>query len=685
MPTNPMFHTNDSPNRATQPSKSVNQTSVFVPRSYNTFDMSYAHFKSQRFGQYEPFFVMEGVPGDRIPFSNSHNVRSLPFSAPILSPMTLHKDYFMVPNYAIQPYTWDYIYRNPSQGDDVPADAQNLFPYFSSGGTPFLSTLLDTLASLLDDYEDSYGYGNRVLLLLLTLEKFLSQGSLLYNLGYKLNVRFNYDDLSNMSFDQLFDRLIQDYSTIRVTMRFDGPDGTSVVRTFIDDEIVRDDISDVYVDRYTIISLMRNHLPNIEDISSSIGTVSTLSYFNLPASDLHDPSWRMDRICAYQLACSQYYVNTAVDFIYNAQLYRDNFLANLRDVYDELIGSELRIGFFQMNGISIQYDIFSSFYYRYLVDLLIRFSTVLSAPEESDLDTTLLVRVPSLIDYLFGFRESLKFGDYFNDSRTQPLAYGEAGSDKVAVFDDSVSVIDMSQKIILQRFRNAVVKIGNNGGDYQRAIFGEELPPDYHIPKFIIHTEFGINGEEISNTTSDNQGNIVTNLKSGEDSFAFDVDVNIPCVIIGMSHISMPRLYMQTKERPFFHIDRYDFFNPMLQYFGDQEVYAIEHSDQDESLSVFAYNSRNAEYKQRYGQVSGAFAGSLKAWAFVTDAMDNSLKEIVLTSHLSPEFIRAHDFEFNRFLARLAGYSLGEGFHFIIMYNNKCVCNRPIEVNPSTL
>lgn len=683
MATNPMFHTNDSPNRSTQPSKSVNQTSVYVPHSYNTFDMSYPHFKSQKFGQYEPFFVMEGVPGDRIPFSNSHNVRSLPFSAPILSPMTLNKDYFMVPNYAIQPFTWDYIFRNPSQGDDVPKSAQNIFPYFDPEGNSFLEKLLESLSFLVNDYDNTQSDASRILLNLLILEKFLSQGSLLYNLGYKLNVRFAYGDQMNLSFDTLFDRIIAEYDSIYVNFRIDGPDNTFVFRSFIDSEVARQSDDDVLVDRYTIISLIRSHISNIVALESYIPVLLDLSWLNLPAADVMDPSWRMDRVCAYQLACAQYYVNTAVDFIYNAQLFRDNFLANLRDAYNTITTEDLSIAFFQMNGISVQYDAFSLFYYDILVSLISSSASILQSRTDSFLPA--VVSVASIVDYLFGFRESLKFGDYFNDSRTQPLAYGEAGSDKVAVFDDGVSVIDMSQKIILQRYRNAVVKVGNNGGDYQRAIFGEELPPDYHIPKFIIHTEFGINGEEISNTTSDNQGNIVTNLKSGEDSFAFDVDVNIPCVILGISHISMPRLYMQTKERPFFHVDRFDFFNPMLQYFGDQEVYAIEHSDQERSLSVFAYNSRNAEYKQRYGQVSGAFAGSLKAWAFVTDAMDDALREIVLTSHLSPESIRAHDFEFNRFLARLNGYSLGEGFHFIIMYNNKCVCNRPMEVNPSTL
>ena len=44
-------------------------------------------------------------------------------------------------------------------------------------------------------------------------------------------------------------------------------------------------------------------------------------------------------------------------------------------------------------------------------------------------------------------------------------------------------------------------------------MFHEQLPPDYHYPKFIVHSEFAINGDEVSNTTSDNQGMIVTNLE----------------------------------------------------------------------------------------------------------------------------------------------------------------------------
>ena len=69
MASNPLYNTNDSPNNSTQPSKAVNDSQVFVNRNRNTFDLSYFNYKTQRLGQYEPFFVMEGVPGDTIPLS----------------------------------------------------------------------------------------------------------------------------------------------------------------------------------------------------------------------------------------------------------------------------------------------------------------------------------------------------------------------------------------------------------------------------------------------------------------------------------------------------------------------------------------------------------------------------------------------------------------------------------------
>lgn len=654
MATNPLYHTNDSPNNSTQPTKAVNRQGVSVSRTHNTFDMSYFHYKTQKFGQYEPFFVMEGVPGDVIPFSSSHNVRALPMSSPFLSSLKLNKDYFLVPNQAIQPNTWEYIFRNPTQGDDVPEDAHNLFP-IGSGANSIIRTFLSSLSGPAPDSSDGW---IRVLWSLLLSEPFLSSGSLLYQLGYKINFSFVYDDDTISSFDSAFDYFINGIEFINIEL----DNG----QTFSSDDI----------GKYAVISLMRFYGSRcfVEELSMSPGfSCPSLSSFDSIFPD--DSFISMDRVIAYQLSCAQYYVNPNVDFIYNAQLYRDNIYSLWRKSFadeDGVTGTS-QILTFPYNGTIVSYDYCSLAYYERACNYIIEGWNDLTLPD--------IVNIYDYINALFGLRESLRFGDYFTDSRTQPLAVGD---NNVPVVDGSINVIDTSRSIIYQRFRNAVVKLGNNFGDYLRGIFGTEPSPDYHIPKFIVHQDFDVSGFEVSNTTSESQGNIVTNLNTQDDTYVFEVSVDMPCVILGISSFTIPRAYMQTKDRQFFHQNRFDMFNPMLQYVGDQPVYNIERTQQT-SEDIFGYQSRYNEYKQRYSVVSGGFTSVLPAWTFVADSLFDPVVSFDIADNQSPDFIRAHDYEFNRFLSRIPGYSLGTGFHFIIVYNNKCVANRPMEVNPNTL
>lgn len=289
-----------------------------------------------------------------------------------------------------------------------------------------------------------------------------------------------------------------------------------------------------------------------------------------------------------------------------------------------------------------------------------------------------------LINYIFGYNDALKYGDYFTDCRTRPYAPGDMNA---PVVGNNVSAIDITKSISMQRFLNSVVRLGNNFGDYLRGIFGTTPSPDYHFPKFIAHQEFDISGFEVANTTDTSQGSLVTNLKSQDDKFAFEIEIDMPCIIIGISYFRMPQIYSQTIDRHFFHIDRFDMFNPMLQYIGDQPVYAKELSTfmsrpNDEN---FGYQSRFAEYKQRYSLAVGGFADKLPAWAYISDKVVGLERNILPFNVQSPYFIRCLSTDFDRFLPGLSGNSLGHDFHFIVVYNNKCVCNRPMEVNPNIL
>lgn len=637
---NPLYNTNDSPNGATQPTKAVNREAVHVPNTHNTFDMSFFHYKTQKFGQYEPFFVMEGVAGDTIPFSNSHNVRALPMSSPFLSSLKLNKDFFLVPNQAIQPNTWELIFKKPAQGDDVPDFAQNIFPLFINGRNFSLQWLLDVA------FDDEIVVSARVWALL-CLELFFSSGSLLYNLGYKMNPLISINGDRPISFDEYFDKV------------FMHPD-FQLVFSVDDDAVYSTSTHSVY----QLLSLLRFYGSRASILQVAFPAIGSVEVSNLPTYSLSNSDFiRMDRVIAYQVACAQYYVNPNVDFIYNSKLYLDN-LFNLFQIV-----TSIDMQTFDYNGSVIPYDYASNLYYTNFLSFCNAASIITG-------------EVFDYLNALFGLRESLRFGDYFTDSRTRPLAPGE---NVVPVVADGVDVIDMSRSIIYQRFRNAVVKLGNNFGDYLRGIFHTSPSPDYHIPKFIVHQDFDVSGFEVSNTTSDDQGSIVTNLNTQDDRFVFQVESDMPCVIIGISSFSVPRAYMQTKERFFMHRDRYDMFNPMLQFFGDQPVYNIERTDLRPNSEVFGYQSRYNEYKQRYSQISGGFTNILPAWTFVADPLYNPALPDELVSVQSPEFIRAHDYEFNRFLSRVPGVSLGTGFHFIMVYNNKCVATRPLEVNPNTL
>lgn len=647
MATNPLYNNNDRPNGATQPAKAVNDTQVFVNRNRNTFDLSYFNYKTQRFGQYEPFFVMEGVPGDNIPLHSSHNVRSLPMKSPFLSSLTLSKDYFMVPMQAILPNTWEMIYANPASGDDVPDDANCLFNLFS----------VARLANITN--EDWAPFSNVTQLkIIMLLESVFSAGSLPAQLGYTMQ---NTGHLSTTSFDFYFNQCMDAVYSQSPTLVFALPDASAAY------------LSAPKVPKGVFVDFLRSNYIYLTEVTSQITVPSMKDWYT--GNETLFAAWssqefNISRILAYQICCKQFYVNTKIDPIYNAQLYRDNFFFLLKKFTDGFLSPVLSYESFSRNGVSVPYDFFSKHYLQKL-------STSTSITD------TYINNLADIYYYLFSFNRVLKFGDYFTASRTQPLGSDVNNQMNAPVVGNEVAAIDMSKSIVLQRFLNNVVKLGNDFGEYLRGIFGREPSPDYHFPKFISHQEFDVSGFEVANSTDKGLGNMITNLKSGDDKYAFEVSVDMPCIILGISNFNCPRLYGNARPRFLFHKDRFDMFNPMLQYIGDQPVSRGELNTDGTNAETFGYNSRNAEYKQNFSIASGGFIYNLPSWTFITDFGPDY--DAVPSSHQGSEFLRVYPFEFDRFFATLSGLSLSQAFHFIVVYNNKVMASRPMAVNPTIL
>lgn len=668
---NPLYNTNDSPNAATQPTKAVNNQTTAIKRSHNTFDMSYHVFTTQHYGTLEPFFVMEGVAGDRIPLSSQHDVRTFPMSSPFLSKLTLNKDYFCVPMQAILPNTWEYIFKNPSQGDDVDIQVYPVTPIQLLG--PMFLTKAISFSNLLSAVAyDTINDPMRIAFLsaLFSAENLMSSGSLLFKLGYNMQFAiFNKELNKTQNLDEFFDYALSDLGDVEFQLVLDG-----VTYNYTTKETSVKGTLNFNITKNQALVLLRQYLPFAKNIKfksahnlnsifdSSLVGDGSMSFVNL------------SRVFAYQIACYQFYVNPQVDFIYNAQLYRDNFFTLYNQFIYAINGIDATIDTFEYNGAKVPYDYLSNHY----------LSTLYNIGDQSNQQyQNTAIYSYQIVNYLFGYNYSLKFGDYFTDSRTRPYAPGDMNAPVTA---NNVSAIDVTKSIVMQRFLNNVVRLGNNFGDYLRGIFGTNPSPDYHFPKFISHQSFDISGFEVANTTETSQGNLVTNLKSSDDKYAFEVELDMPCILIGISYFTMPQVYCQATDKHFFHADRFDFFNPMLQYIGDQPVDVKELSIFYPSVeSAFGYQSRYAEYKQRFSIANGGFVNKLPAWAFVSDKPTGELRNILPAVKQSPYFIRSLPSDFDRFLSGLSGLSLADNFHFIVVYNNKVVANRPIEVNPNIL
>ena len=495
------------------------------------------------------------------------------------------------------------------------------------------------------------------------LESVFSAGSLPTQLGYSFQETLK---TSTSSFDYYFKTFVDNITASSdVVFGFTFPDGsTSSLST-------ADIPTSVYVDFLRFNYPYLTTVSGITDLSMKPfqDWFSAVEYFLQVWEGL---KLNISRILAYQLCCKQFYVNTKIDPIYNSQLYRDNFFYLLKNLMTAF-GSSLSYESFTRNGISVPYDFFSEHYL-----------SKLWPSQGVTITDSIADAFADIYFYLFSFNRVLKFGDYFTSSRTQPLGTDVNGEMNAPVVGDKVAAIDMSKSIVMQRFLNNVVKLGNDFGEYLRGIFGREPSPDYHFPKFIAHQEFDVSGFEVANSTKTDQGSMVTNLQSGSDKYAFEVTIDMPCILLGISNFNCHRLYGNARPRFLFHKDRFDMFNPMLQYIGDQPVHRIElNTDSEGESEVFGYNSRNSEYKQAFSVASGGFLYELPSWTFVADFGPDYAA--IPCAHQGPEFIRVYPFEFDRFFTSLSGLSLSQAFHFIVVYNNKVMASRPMAVNPSIL
>lgn len=667
-------------------------------RSRSTFPLSYPNYSTLKYADIFPYMAMHGVEGDQIHFNSRHELMSLMGDSPILSDIIMHKDTFRVPMRAIMPRTFELFYINPTQGDDVPDKVAPLLP------TAGLYRLYQTLIALSDGTLDSQTITKtglrRFLNSIMIAEKFYSDASLLAVLNKRLTPRFKvYTELqpgsesmgkatSAINFDQWIDQyvgpMIKDlFPEIQISVDRQSGDGQLLYKLSSSTDPVADN-GIAYISLRHLLNVMRNNAGFEVTISESVtgaqlrealAPIGQNSFdFNYDLSELN-----ISDVMAYNLVCSHFYVNSHVDFVYSCKIW----LAVMEDLYAKTQSStntaQIVLPAFTYNGTRVMYDVCSQ-------EVLTRvFNAMISTG-----NTTLLtagnvsteVAAWRFMGNLLSFHQSLRHGDYFNGARPNPLAVGAVTA---PVVSNAVSAIDMTKNIMLQRFLNAVNRTGRKFNEYVSGIFGTLPPKSPDEPEFISHDSFALGKNDTTNQ-AENLGKFASRLVARDDNMQFTIEVNEPCVIIGLASFDAVRLYSKTITRFAFHKNRFDMFNPFYQYIGDQGIYQAELNG-GETVSTsknYAYTLRHMEYKQNYGIASGGFVKYLPGYAMIADNDDDG-RGVPYLNEISPEGIRSNSAELDRFFPSLTNPSAAGYFHFIVKFHNQINAERNMEYAPTIL
>lgn len=624
-----------------------------------------------RFGEITPFFCRRVEDTDKFSNRAEFDLRTFTLQSPLMQELKMYKNYFSVPMEAILPNNWKTkIYPNPTIGDDVPKDAYT----FTKLDFSFFSNL--TKGNFVADGTD---YRSNVFTGVVTLINIFNSGSLANLLGYgfprvdsfqlynELHKIAGYVDSVNVyPYDDFtFDKYIY-------TVSLSGLSNSQKLHRLI--SLVSD-----YPCRI-ITSDMSAYDPSL--LKDSIN-----QYLNsIKSQNSNSLVFEVDlaRLWAYQLVCTHFYSNDKVDFIYNADLFRQSIFSLYTQFNDV---TEM----FNYNGQSIQYDYLSA---RYLQNYISGISGI-------SIDQSTFTYLFRYLNAIFSYRRSLKYEDYFTGARTRPLAIG---NDSMPVSVDvntkggssSVSVVDITRSIQAQKFLNQINRTGRKFSNYLAGLFGKAPAPDWHDPQFLASFSETVYGQETRNTGNEqfvSENSITTNLRCNSNNFEVTAEFDRQCIMLGLVSFDIVRYYDNGTVRDTLIRDRYDMYNPYMQFIGDQSLLLAE---LDRSLAgnlgdkynyPFGYSTRYLDLKTSFPRACGAFAtNKLPSWLF--KASDLMLFEPGVNNeglHINPDYIRSYPAELDDYYLNGVGIAGADWFHFILLVKNNVTALRPMAVNPQIL
>lgn len=692
----------------------VNKNPVNEPHSkpvktHSKFNPNYSLYQTPNFGLNTPVLAMAGVGEDEISVRMNCDIDTFSLKAPTMTPIKRSLDYFYLPLRALLPAGAELLITNPLRGDDVVAKNVNAVILGGSGNNfqKFLGYLVSSiennfspttpptddssLATYLAEWFRGLQLGSRL----------LSKQSLAKQLGFSFDTTAWFVYMDNnfvphyMSFDDIFDMFFTYLRTqlgnataydATVEIQYAYPTGgsgstpsisvTSKYQLYgnIDyegcaslDQLVYD-----LMNGDGLVQSVICHFDAFKDSSDNwINPFSSRYTAAVPTTLPEDLN--VLRLLAYQKASAEFYTVDTVDDVYSAKLWEDNQRA-----FAYVMDGSYTPRYHHVNGVAVEYDACAGYYIMENFDVFRNMSVV----QASSIGGRLIATWAYFVN-LWSYTRSLRYQDYFVGSRVRPLAVGDV---TVGVNNNVVDVVDVTKKIQVQRFLNQVNRVGRKFSDYMKGVLGSAPLPDAHEPLFLAHVVDTIGASEVTNTGSDQLTKAQTktsNYRSNSSRYMFTMHVAEPGIIIGIQNYDIPRVYGTVTDRENYHVDRYDAFNPYMQFVGDQPVFRSELCNQGTQAGNFGYQQRYAEYKQRVSIASGGFLGYLPGYAKILDA--RWARDLGVAVEINSDFIRARMTDLDEFYVQRYVTSPANSFNFIVRNDAEITAKRPMAFAPSIL
>lgn len=687
---------------------SLNDPEFVNAEGYYPYDLSHSSFITPRFGEVTPTMSLHTVSGDRIVVADKTKTILNRIDGNMLNELQQYIDSFYIPMRSLFPINYEKLLPNPTKGDDLPNSALPQFPfarfiynYFTSDITINL-TYNGATNSIANNNLFRFGSsdianGASVLGLarLMMLAFVLSRGQLLDYLnfqpdGFEVTKNSVLQGYIDDFFTKLQTSVLTNAETTPATYSLATP---SLVSNSITIPAMNSEISELeqfrdilysafeagkYVfisperitpDVYTSAQVLVSYLLQIFPISPEFTNSNFITLVDSEAAPFSKELFiNLSTVLAYQQCIAHYYTRDSIDNIFNADLY----MQNLRSVMFPSVDGYSSEPTFDFNGVGTEYDLISA---GAAFRSLIYYST--SRPGKFG-------RQYVFMSLMFVLRRSLRYGDYFSTARPQQLA--NASQHLYVNGDQGVSGVEITQNLLTTRYLNAANYIGSSFIPYMQSMTGVTPTTDNCEPKFLAHRVIPI-VNDVTTNTSEEQGKQTTNLVGYSDNSAFDVFIDDYGVILSLCSFDVLPVYTTGIENTFRFADRFDYFNPMLQNIGDQQIMTSELVGFPGFINnPFGWTMRNAEYKYKLSKAHGAFCNNrLNGYLLKYPLYDYSNNDSYDETKINPDFIRDKPVYLDRVVPSNLYSSPADYFHFVISVNNKVNAARKIQLTPALL